>query len=334
MKQSLKTALAALVLASAAGLLFWGSGIAWASFRKENVNPPQLAEADPPDQLIPGGDAKLSFDVTIPENLVPGNAEVICGKGSVAVDLPRWQRLKWRWNRSVWRFSAGIRAIASGEIPEGKIEFNLNTFSGRALPEKYTVAIPAFSSTIPSGEKAGGELLLAGVMTPPHQRLSAAVEHVRKYRYWYIAGVVLLAAAAWWMWRFLRRKIQPEPQPCWEIALAALAALEARVRSGELLPIAGYTALMDILRNYLEIRFSLPASRRTTAEFLPELARHDSPLPESCRMQLSRFFASADLIRFAKAPADSGQFADAANQLASVIRATITDTTEKQPEQR
>ena len=332
MKKSLKIALTALLLSAAAALIVWGSGIILAAVKSVPVVPPQTAATVPQDKIFPGGDAGISFDLTLPENLLPGNVEIVCGKGSVLTGPPRWERLKWRWDRSVWRFSAGIRALTLGEIPEGKIEFFLTTVTGKNRPEKYTVAIPAFSSSIPAGEKAGSDLLLAGAMNPPARRFSALFEHARHYKYWYIAGFLLLAAVICFLWRLLHRKIQTPPQPCWEAALAALSALESRLRRGEILPVAGFTALMDILRDYLEIRFDLPASRRTTAEFLMELARNDSPLPERLQIQLSRFFAGADLIRFAKAPAGKEQFFEAAGQLADLIRNTIPENPENNPE--
>ena len=162
--------------------------------------------------------------------------------------------------------------------------------------------------------------------------VSVPVSQTRRNRIKNVLILLLLAAVICFLWRLLHRKIQTPPQPCWEAALAALSALESRLRRGEILPVAGFTALMDILRDYLEIRFDLPASRRTTAEFLMELARNDSPLPERLQIQLSRFFAGADLIRFAKAPAGKEQFFEAAGQLADLIRNTIPENPENNPE--
>ena len=191
--------------------------------------------------------------------------------------------------------------------------------------EKHAVAIPEFTSVIPAGEKSGGELLLAGAMTPPPRKFSALFEHVGRHKYIYIAAIVLLAAALWLIIRRFRRREQEKSIPCWEAALAAISALETQCRHGDILPAAGYTVLLDILRDYLELRFDLPVSRQTASEFAIEVTRSSSPLPPEFRLQLNLFFENSDLIRFAKAPADNRKLLDAANDLANFIRATIPD---------
>ena len=85
-------------------------------------------------------------------------------------------------------------------------------------------------------------------------------------------------------------------------------------------------ALLDILRSYLELRFSLPFSRQTTAELLPELANADSPLPEKFRAPLGAFLTSADMIRFAKAPSSPEKLDEALEQLSQLVRATIPES--------
>lgn len=323
MKSAVKIALIALSATVLSILLIWGSGILRAKWFPVKLDIPALAVLTPADQLVMGEDGKIAFEITLPAGVSPENTELQCGKGSSAAGIPVWQKRRWKWDKVSWHFTSGIRALVSGEIPEGAVTFDLVTLTGRRSGEKYRVAIPEFTSIIPSGEKSGGELLLAGVMTPPPRKFSALFEHAGRNKYIYIAAALLLAAVLWLIVRHLRRHNQEKLIPCWDAALAAINALETQCRNGDILPVAGFTVLMDILRNYLELRFDLPVSRQTAAEFAFELTRNSSPLPEKYRLQLNLFFENSDLIRFAKAPADNSKLLDAANDLAGFIRATI-----------
>lgn len=323
MKQSLKFTLLALIAAGLLAAIFIGSGWLWSQLRPGKIEVPEAAKLLPADQVVLGDRAELSFEIVIPESLVPGNVEIVCGKGSVATGTPDWKRINWRWSSGRWRFSLNIRALSAGEIPEGKIIFDLLPFIGNAAAKKYTVVIPEFSSVIPPGEKSGSELQLAGIVDIPED--APVMKQIRRYKYVIFAALLLLALLTWFVifhWR--RRKLAVEID-CWDAALAALSSLNDQIRRGDILPEAAYTELMDILRNYLELRFDLPFSRRTTAEFLPELISVGSPLPEKFRSPLGAFLTNADMIRFARAPAAPEKLYEAVEQLAGMVRATIPE---------
>ena len=324
MKQSMKFALLALIAAGVLAVLIIGSGWLWSLLRPGKIEVPEAAKLLPADQVILGDSAKLSFEAVIPENLVPGNVEIVCGKGSAATGMPRWERINWRWNSGCWRFSVNIRALSAGEIPEGKIIFDLLPFIGNTAAEKCTVAIPEFSSVIPQSEKSGGELQLAGIVDIPEE--TPVLKHFRRYKYVIFAAILLLALLVWFFIFHWRRRKLAEEIDCWDAALTALSALYGQIRRGDVLPEAAYTELMDILRNYLELRFDLPFSCRTTAEFLPELINIDSPLPEKFRSPLGAFLTNADMIRFAKAPSTPEKLYEAIDQLAGMVKATIPET--------
>ena len=324
MKQSMKFSLLALFAAALIAVIFIGSGWLWSQFSPGKIEVPEAAKLLPADQVVLGDCTKLSFEMVIPESLVPGNVEIVCGKGSAATGMPRWERINWRWSCGRWRFSVNLRALSAGEIPEGKIIFDLLPFIGSAPAKKYTVAIPEFSSVIPPSEKSGGELQLAGIVDIPEE--TPVMKHFRRYKYVIFAALLLLALLTWFFIFHFRRRKSAEEIDCWDAALAALSSLRDQIRRGDILPEAAYTELMDILRNYLELRFELPFSRRTTAEFLPELINVDSPLPEKFRSPLGAFLTNADMIRFAKAPAAPEKLYEAVEQLAGMVRATIPET--------
>lgn len=65
-------------------------------------------------------------------------------------------------------------------------------------------------------------------------------------------------------------------------------------------------AVSNVLRNYLEGQFSMPAPERTTEEFLSEISGHDL-IKESLEELLSGFLQLCDLVKFADQPLGSGQ---------------------------
>ena len=77
------------------------------------------------------------------------------------------------------------------------------------------------------------------------------------------------------------------------------------------------------MRHYLEKRFHLPATRRTTAEFLGNLQNAASPLNGRSREFLHIFMQAADLVKFARAAADTAMLADAAARAEELVKSTI-----------
>lgn len=65
-------------------------------------------------------------------------------------------------------------------------------------------------------------------------------------------------------------------------------------------------AVSNVLRNYLEGQFAMPAPERTTEEFLTEISGHDL-IKESLEELLSGFLRLCDLVKFADQPLGSGQ---------------------------
>ena len=59
-----------------------------------------------------------------------------------------------------------------------------------------------------------------------------------------------------------------------------------------------HTLLSDVVRAYLERRFSLPASQQTTAEFLEKLGQEPALSAEQ-RKQVGAFLERCDLVKFA-----------------------------------
>lgn len=113
---------------------------------------------------------------------------------------------------------------------------------------------------------------------------------------WLGIGGGLLALGAAWLWWHKRRARQRLRSPR-EIALTALAELEAG-REG-LTAEAFANRAADIVRQYIAGRFGLAAPRRTTEEFLNELAGDAFADLTGESDHLRAFLKSCDLAKFA-----------------------------------
>lgn len=124
-------------------------------------------------------------------------------------------------------------------------------------------------------------------------------------RWWWL-GLGLLAAvgaglAIWWSRRRDRRTgvTGPPPRLPHEVALEALEVLRS-----ERLPAQGryeeyYVRLSDVVRRYVEQRFTLRAPEMTTEEFL-QVASHHESLTQAQRQLLRDFLMHCDLVKFAR----------------------------------
>jgi len=118
-----------------------------------------------------------------------------------------------------------------------------------------------------------------------------------------IGGGVLLLALAAYLWK--RRGRQQRLKSPREIALASLAALET---SRETIPAEAFANhAAQTIRQYISERFGLAAPRRTTEEFLRDLAKQESSPLVGESDDLRAFLKSCDLAKFAGSHLDSAQ---------------------------
>jgi len=93
-------------------------------------------------------------------------------------------------------------------------------------------------------------------------------------------------------------KVIVPPTPAHIIAFNALKELEAKhlIEKNHIKEF--YYELSNILRHYIEDRFTLKAPERTTEEFLIEL-NNDKAFPKEYRELLKKFLTESDLVKFA-----------------------------------
>jgi hypothetical protein len=149
----------------------------------------------------------------------------------------------------------------------------------------------------------------------------------KSYAWLWILGVVALAAAAG-LWLYLRGKRVKELvrifKPAHELAYERLRTLvnEDLVGAGRIKEF--YERISDILRHYIEHRFSLKAPERTTEEFLAELANTDI-LPAAEKQRLGEFLRHCDLVKFAKHNPTTQQIQETFDLVKDFIEKTKSD---------
>ncbi len=122
---------------------------------------------------------------------------------------------------------------------------------------------------------------------------------------WVVAGGLLLAGLAWWLWRRRRqRPVEAEavpsapPRPAHELAYEELQKL----LSSGLLEKGGlkefYIELAEILKRYLEGRFGIDTFERTSNEILRALRLKRTSV--KVKATAVEFFVACDLVKFAR----------------------------------
>lgn len=114
-----------------------------------------------------------------------------------------------------------------------------------------------------------------------------------------IAGVVIVALCAYVLWRRRRRGPRPRSLTLSEKTLARLEAtrplmLPATAREFGI-------AASEVIRNYIETRFDVVATQRTTEEFLQTLLQSSNEALARHRALLAEFLEQCDFVKFAGA---------------------------------
>ncbi|MHC4582487.1 MAG: DUF4381 domain-containing protein [Planctomycetota bacterium] len=155
------------------------------------------------------------------------------------------------------------------------------------------------------------------------------VEMPQEPSFWWVWALgVIAVTAAGGTWLYLRRRRVKELvrifKPAHELAYQRLRVLvkEDLVGAGRIKEF--YERISDILRHYIEHRFSLRAPERTTEEFLLELANTDV-LSQSDKESLGEFLRHCDLVKFAKHEPATEQIQQTFDLVKSFIEKTKSD---------
>ena len=121
--------------------------------------------------------------------------------------------------------------------------------------------------------------------------------------WWWLLALFLLSAVCFLLWRKRQRALQgpppPPPVPADVRALEKLEKLSATdwLATGRMKEY--YSAISDIVREYIEGVFQVSALERTTSEILRDL-RKNAEMSTEHQVQLRDFLDTCDLVKFAK----------------------------------
>jgi len=247
---------------------------------------------------------ELKFDLPLCRSVT--GASVEAGKGSIAAGSVRIEPGSWKFLRRSWRLVFDLRALHAGNIAPGTLKLELSGENAETVVRR----IPGFSAVIPKNVSSG-KLTLAGAIEIPKNPPWV----------WITGGAVLvLCVIAVIVFAVCRRR-RPEPT-LWERTEEALRKLRAGLASGGVSPEQGYIDLTDLVRGYLEARYGIPASTRTTPEFLADVNGPSSPLPKPERPFLREFLEAADKVKFAALTPDAELLQRAVDSAARLVRET------------
>ena len=143
-----------------------------------------------------------------------------------------------------------------------------------------------------------------------------------------LAVLIVLGVLYWWFFR--RKKPGPPSIPPGVIARDELMRARAMMNPEQAL---GYMErISEILRHYLESRFGLPTSRRTTREFFQKMAGITAHAPELAGFsdELKTCLERCDMAKFARQTAEVDHLQEMENSVLNFVNQTeqpATDTT-------
>ena len=291
--------------------------VRWRMSVKEAADPILLGE--PVYELADGGEPTIGtrFDAVLKYRLPWSDSFKLAaaepGKNLQLTSDPSFRRSRIRWGYSDWTLVIPLQAYRGGESGGGSVlaEF----FAGKSI-ETPLPELKVADLVLPLDDN-GTELSLAPRIDVRDIRLS-----------WVTAGIVaavviLVSLAVWALLAHKKREAAKHIKTAWEHALEAIRALREQVRGGSSSPEFAIAGLTDVVRHYLEVRFRLRAERQTTAEFLADLERSDRFLEDKDRKFLRSFLASADMVKFARMPADPHLFEQASEKAEELVSGTI-----------
>ena len=270
-----------------------------------------------PEAVAPGEAAEYAFDLTLPlwdriENVSVKGENITASKAQIKLK-------KWLFDRNVWQISGTLRKLVIENTPGAEIEISAGNPKGDEM-KNFTVRLPELPEKAP--ETLTGEKLIVAQI--PSDDLNNSVPWHKKW--WiYAAGAVILFAIAGGiiLQRFIKKQFE-EYIPFYEAITREIRRINEDVQHLRCQPANGFAGICDCVRNYLEQRFNLPATRQTTGEFLHNLSIAENILTPEEKRFLAGFMTHADIIKFAAGQADKNMIAQAAEQAENMIRKTST----------
>jgi hypothetical protein len=134
-----------------------------------------------------------------------------------------------------------------------------------------------------------------------------------------VAGALAAAAVLFLIWRARRRRRARALSPL-ERALAELSAARALMEPASAEPFS--VSVSGIVRRFIEQRFAVPATHRTSEEFLHEILASPDHALAPHRTRLAEFLAQCDFAKFAGEPLSLRHLEAIHTSAGELVRAT------------
>jgi len=112
-----------------------------------------------------------------------------------------------------------------------------------------------------------------------------------------LSGAALLTLCAYGIWRWQRSPGRERPLLPHELAARRLEEIRPLIQPASAREFG--IAVSDVVRRYIEQRFGIVATQRTTEEFLQDVLVSPNETLTACRQTLAEFLRQCDLVKFA-----------------------------------
>lgn len=277
--------------------------------------PEKLTSAAPGDPQV-GALWVLHADFKLPRFRTVTKITAVPGKGTVLSRTAAARKVKRGWLYNHYRLECTVCGIRTGKSAPGSVTVEIAQRRRQETPEKFTLQIPSL------------QIKGLPVQDSPKPELAQEAAVSRKISpYWhFLWGLLLIPVILFLIFR--KRRKEQKPVSLRRRTLDALDALQQEVLDRRLSAKEGMAGVSDLLRNYLEERFKLPVSRKTTPEFLAEM-EFSSAIPSQAGSFLKKFLNAADMIKFAQAPCDAPAVSTAVASAVDLVENTSAAEEEK-----
>ena len=216
-----------------------------------------------------------------------------------------------------WEVKASLIAFEKGALKDLSMSIGLSP-DREKKQKSLIVTIPEITVT-PSGFSKTSDVTFKNNMNAA-DLLKFEKDSSPTSKTWLIPAIIAFILIIIAVIMFIKsNKSQVRILSPWEIARKSLAELKKELTVNDE---AFFVRLSDILRMYIERRFALPATEKTSEEFIQQL-RTDSILSKKQRLALERFLGTADLVKFAKMNSDEKQKNECLEMADSFVDETI-----------
>lgn len=240
------------------------------------------------------------------------------GKHAAASGSPEISTVKYGLFSAEKKITVALRTISPGTENDAGLSFQ-TTIGGKTF--SHTVKIPEFKTAEPAEQNIEVLQLASPEKIVPESRLLRNVLAV--------AGVLAAAAALLTILYLTKFRKKHTALSDWEKTRQELSRLKSDITESRITPENGFIRLTDLVRSYLEKRFGLPATRRTTPEFIEDISRNGDFVPDDRKPFLRNFLEAADQVKFAMAHPEKELLNKALVNAESLIDATRPPEEEK-----